>query len=112
MPTLPAPMTEILVWRLAGEGRPARWMGLKKDWVRSSPPGPSDEDEPLGCILIQLLCFALFVAEFYMCRRVRKKENKERSLAKQWLNEWVKRNGFFSGQRNGPMFSFYSSCSV
>ena len=56
MPTLPAPMTEILVWRLAGEGRPARWMGLKKDWVRSSPPGPSDEDEPLGCILIQLLC--------------------------------------------------------
>jgi hypothetical protein len=30
MPTLPAPMMEILVWRLVGEGGDEQLMGLKK----------------------------------------------------------------------------------
>ena len=54
MPTLPTPMTETLVWRLVGEGGAVCWMGLKKAWVRSRPPGPKDDAEPLLCMLLSL----------------------------------------------------------
>jgi hypothetical protein len=30
MPTLPVPITEILVWRLVGDGGDVFWIGLKK----------------------------------------------------------------------------------
>ena len=40
-------MTEILVWRLVGEGGAACWMGLKKDWAMSRPSGPREDAEEL-----------------------------------------------------------------
>lgn len=51
IPTFPAPMTEILLWRLVIDGGDALEMGLKKDWVKSRPPGPN-EPELLLCIMI------------------------------------------------------------
>jgi hypothetical protein len=51
MPTLPAPTTEILVWRLVGDGGAALLMGLKKASLRSRPPGPRDEPEEVLCIV-------------------------------------------------------------
>lgn len=44
-------MTEILVWRFVGEGGAALEIDLKKAWVKSRPPGPSDEDELLFCMI-------------------------------------------------------------
>ena len=51
MPTLPAPITEILVWRLVGDGGDVFWMGLKNISDRSRPPGPKEEAEALFCMV-------------------------------------------------------------
>lgn len=76
MPTLPAPMTEILVWRLVGEGGEVLRMGLKKAWAMSRPPGPRFIDELLFCIDINVctagysLSFSISICSFLgvLCR--------------------------------------------
>lgn len=44
-------MTEILVWRLVGDGGDVFCMALKNEGVKSRPPGPKLDDDGILCIL-------------------------------------------------------------
>lgn len=72
IPTLPTPMTEILVVRVVGSGGKVFWMGLKKDFDMSKPPGPKVEDDELFCIS-------------FVCVSVKRLV---RVLLFQWLGSW------------------------
>lgn len=43
---------EILVGLVRVVGGAVFWVGLKKDWAMSRPPGPKDEDDELLCIVL------------------------------------------------------------
>jgi hypothetical protein len=55
IPTFPAPITEILLWRLVGDGGAAFEIGLKNAWVKSRPPGPNVEAEPVLCMMMMMM---------------------------------------------------------
>lgn len=58
-------MTETLVQRLEGIGGSEFRIGLKKVLVRSSPPGPKDEPDPLFAIITNHFGLMIFVLFFF-----------------------------------------------